>query len=144
LVAGDPVFVIEGVSCNGYWANLARTVFVGKAAPNDQRPQALAVVESALHTVCAKLAPGATLQGAVDGVDRALAEANLAGRRVYPMFRGLGLSKAERPNLGDLTTPLQPGMCFCAQLYVRLGRAIVGLSDSVLITERSAELLTTT
>jgi len=65
----------------------------------------------------------------------------LAKRRIYGMFRGLGLRYDELPRPSDLEMTVEPGMCICVQLHVRLPNVIVGQGDSVLVTERGPEIL---
>jgi Xaa-Pro aminopeptidase len=135
---GEMVFVMGGASVNGYWANIGRTLFVpGGPPPRDAR-QGLDVADAAQRAGVGRLGPGIPLGEAVRAADAVLAAAGLADRKTYPVFRGLGLRIDERPRAADLHLILKPGMCLCAQLYLRLPEFIVGRSDSVLITEEGA------
>ncbi len=91
-----------------------------------------------------RLGPGAPLGVAVRAADAVLTEAGLADRKTYPVFRGLGLRIDERPRAADLDLILRTGMCLCAQLYLRMPEFIVGRSDSVLITDGGAVVVTET
>lgn len=135
---GEMVFVMGGASVNGYWANIGRTLFVpGGPPPRDAR-HGLDVADAAQRAAVGRLGPGIPLGEAVRAADAVLAAAGLADRKTYPVFRGLGLRIDERPRAADLDLILKPGMCLCAQLYLRLPEFIVGRSDSVLITEEGA------
>lgn len=139
---GEMVFVMGGASVNGYWAHIGRTLFVPGAPPPREAGQGLAVADAAQQAAIRRLGPGIPLGEAVRAADAVLAEAGLADRKTYPVFRGLGLRVDERPRAADLDLLLKPGMCLCAQLYLRLAEFIVGRSDSVLITEEGASVVT--
>jgi Xaa-Pro aminopeptidase len=136
--AGEMVFVLGGASVNGYWAHIGRTLVVPGGSPPRAAADGLAVAGAAQRAAVGRLRPGAALGEAVRAADAVLAEAGLADRKTYPVFRGLGLRVDERPRAVDLDLILRPGMCLCAQLYLRLPTFIVGRSDSVLITDEGA------
>jgi Xaa-Pro aminopeptidase len=139
--AGEMVFIMGGASVNGYWANLGRTLCVpGGLPPRDAR-RGLDVADAAQRAAVARLGPGIPLGEAARAAEAVLAQAGLADRKTYPVFRGLGLRIDERPRAVDLDLILRPGMCLCAQLYLRLPEFIVGRSDSVLITDGGAAVL---
>jgi len=138
---GEMVFVMGGASVDGYWAHIGRTLFVpGGSPPRDAR-HGLAVADAAQRAAIRRLGPGLPLGEAVRAADAVLAKAGLADRKTYPVFRGLGLRVDERPRAVDLDLVLESGMCLCAQLYLRLPEFIVGRSDSVLITEDGASVV---
>jgi Xaa-Pro dipeptidase len=138
---GEMVFVMGGASVNGYWANIGRTLFVPGGSPPSDARRGLDVAVAAQRAGVQRLGPGTPLGEAVRAADAVLAEAGLADRKTYPVFRGLGLRVDERPRAADLDLVLKPGMCLCAQLYLRLPEYIVGRSDSVLITEEGAAVV---
>jgi len=138
---GEMVFVMGGASVNGYWANIGRTLFVPGGSPPRSARRGLDVAAAAQRAAVGRLGPGIPLGEAVRAADAVLVEAGLDDRKTYPVFRGLGLRIDERPRAADLDLILRPGMCLCAQLYLRLPEAIVGQSDSVLITANGAALV---
>jgi Xaa-Pro dipeptidase len=138
---GEMVFVMGGASVNGYWANIGRTLFVYGGSPSGEARRGLDVAAAAQRAAVEHLHPGAPLGEAVRAADVVLGAAGLADRKTYPIFRGLGLRIDERPRAVDLDLILRPGMCLCAQLYLRLPEFIVGRSDSVLITTDGAEVV---
>lgn len=138
---GEMVFVMGGASVNGYWANIGRTLFVYGGSPSGEARLGLDVAAAAQRAAVERLHPGAPLGEAVRAADVVLGAAGLADRKTYPIFRGLGLRIDERPRAVDLDLILRPGMCLCAQLYLRLPEFIVGRSDSVLITTDGAEVV---
>ena len=139
--AGKPVFSLAHASLDGYWANIGRTLFVpGKPTDREVR-KAQETVARAQRAAIGLLVPGRTLGDAFQASERVLAADDLSPRRVYGMFRGLGLRYDELPRASDLEMVLEPGMCICVQLHVRLPELIVGQGDSVLVTEAGPEIL---
>ncbi len=141
VAAGEMAFMMGGASLNGYWANIARTVFVPGGQPRPDAQRVLEVATRAQRAAVNQLAPGVALGEAARAADKVLASEHLAEKKTYPVFRGLGLRIDERPRALDVDMILNPGMCLCAQLYLSLPEFIVGRSDSVLITDKGAELL---
>jgi len=141
---GDVLFALGDVGVNGYRANVARTLFVPGGPPPDDARRALDVAGAAQRAAIRQLGRGEPLREAIQTADDVLTEAGLAGRRTYPLIRGLGLRVDERPkaaDAADLELPTKPGMCMCVQLYIRDPNHIVGRSDSVLITEHGADVI---
>ncbi len=139
--AGKPVFSLAHASLDGYWANIGRTLFVPGATPDREIKRTQEAVARAQRAAITQLVPGQTLGDAFRASDRALAADDLASRRIYGMFRGLGLRYDELPRPSDLEMTLEPGMCICVQLHVRLPELIVGQGDSVMVTEAGPEIL---
>ncbi len=138
---GEMVFVMGGAIVDGYWANAARTLFVPGSPPRADARRMLDVAIEAQRAAVERLAPGVPLGEAVRAADKVLADARLADHKTYPMFRGLGLKHSERPSALDVDLIIRPGMCLCTQSYLHHPEFIVGQSDSVLITEIGAEVL---
>ncbi|MGQ0569109.1 MAG: M24 family metallopeptidase [Armatimonadota bacterium] len=141
LHAGEMVFVLGGASVNGYWANLGRTLFIPGGPRHADAGAVLEVAVRAQQAAMGRLAPGIPLGEAIRAADHVLTEAEWIDHKTYPVFRGLGLRIDERPGAWDAGTTLRPGMCLCAQLYLRHPEFILGQSDSVLVTENGAEVL---
>ena len=140
--AGDVVFVIGKASVDGYQGDVGRTLFVPGGAPQAEAQRDLYVATEAHRAAVQRLRPGALLGDAVAAADEVLARAGMADRRTYPMIRGLGLRADERPRVTtDLDLRVAPGMCMCAQLYLKRPGGIVGRSDSVLITDGGPAVL---
>jgi Xaa-Pro dipeptidase len=145
MSAGEPVFVLAGVAWSGYWGgDAARTFFV----PSGQVPagarHALDATLQAQRAAIAQLRPGSNLAAASQAAEAVLTENKLRERRLYRMFRGLGLTNSERPTALELDLPLSSGMSLSVQIYIQLDQLIVGQTDSVLITDTGAEILTDT
>jgi Xaa-Pro aminopeptidase len=138
--AGEAALFFEAVACNGYWANLARTVIIPGASGPDPRVKLLQVIEDAHRAALDAMGPGLTLRHAGRVADKILSKRGL--HQSTPMFRGVGLTFYERPGLGDLDDPLKPGMSLSVNLYVNHGGTTLGRSDTVLITEKVADVLT--
>ncbi len=141
---GEVLFILSDLSVHGYRANIGRTLFVPGGTPPDDARRTLEFATTAQRAAIRHLHPGNPLREAVQAADDVLAEAGLAGRRTYPIVRGLGLRTDERPKAADATDldrPLEYGMCMCVQLYIRQPDRIVGRSDTVLVTEKGAEVI---
>ena len=140
--AGEILFIMGGAIVDGYWANGARTVFVPGGPPPGEALRLLDVAVEAQRAGLERLIPGKPLGEAVRAADGLLADAGLLEHKTYPMFRGLGLRHNERPTAAELDLVLQPGMCICSQSYLRVADFIVGQTDSILIGEHGAVVLT--
>jgi Xaa-Pro aminopeptidase len=140
--AGELLFIMGGAIVDGYWANGARTVFVPGGPPPAEGRRLLEVAVEAQRAGLERLIPGRPLGDAVRAADGLLADAGLLEHKTYPMFRGLGLRHNERPTATELDLTLRPGMCLCSQSYLRRDDFIVGVSDSILIGEDGAVVLT--
>lgn len=140
--AGEQVFIMGGAIVDGYWANAARTSFLAGAPAREDARRLLEVAVDAQRAGVERLVPGRPLGEAVRAADAVLADAGLLAHKTYPMFRGLGLKHNERPTAVELDLVLQPGMCLCSQSYLRQADFIVGQSDSILIGDHGAEMMT--
>ncbi len=140
--AGELLFIMGGAIVDGYWANGGRTVFAPGAPARADARRMLDVAVEAQRAAVERLVPGTPLGEAVRAADKSLADAGLLGNKTYPMFRGLGLRHNERPTAVEVDLVLRPGMCLCSQSYLRGPDFIVGQSDSILIGEAGAVVLT--
>jgi Xaa-Pro aminopeptidase len=139
--AGEPVWILSHAHWNGYWANISRNVFVPGATPDPNVARAHQAVIEAQRAAIERLVPGRPLGEASKAADDALARHGLLDKKMYGVFRGLGLRYDELPRPTDLDTILAAGMCICVQLHVRLPNLIVGQGDSILITARGPEIV---
>jgi Xaa-Pro aminopeptidase len=137
------VFILASVSWNGYCGgDIGRSLFLpGKDQPVDAKAALDAAIE-AQRVAIRSLAPGTVLRDAAAAAEGVLARNGLAGKRLYRMFRGLGLTNSERPTALELDVSLKTGMCVCVQIYLQLDGCIVGQTDSVLITGAGGDVLT--
>jgi Xaa-Pro dipeptidase len=143
LAAGETAFILAGVSWNGYWGgDVARTLFVPDGDQASQPRRFLDAAIGAQRAAIKVLGPGQILGEAARAAESELVHQGLLDRRAYRMFRGIGLTSNERPSTLESNITLEPGMCICVQVYLRSEESIVGQSDSVLITDTAAELLT--
>jgi Xaa-Pro aminopeptidase len=139
--AGETVWVLSHAHWNGYWANISRNVFAPGGSPDPDVLRAQEAVVDAQRAAIARLVPGEPLKNASTAAHDALARHHLLEKKVYGIFRGLGLRYDEPPKDADLETVLQVGMCLCVAVHVRLPKLIVGQGDSVLITATGPEVV---
>jgi Xaa-Pro aminopeptidase len=139
--AGEPVWILSHAHWNGYWANISRNVFVPGALPDTNVVRAHEAVIEAQRAAIRQLVPGRVLGEAAKAADAALARHGLLDKKMYGVFRGLGLRYDELPRPTDLDTVVAAGMCICVQLHVRLSNLIVGQGDSILVTGRGPEIV---
>jgi Xaa-Pro aminopeptidase len=139
--AGETVWVLSHAHWNGYWANISRNVFAPGGSPDPAVLRAQEAVVDAQRSAIARLLPGEPLRQAWTAAHDALARHNLLEKKVYGIFRGLGLRYDEPPKDADLDTILKAGMCLTVAVHVRLPSLIVGQGDSVLITGRGPEVV---
>lgn len=144
LRRGDVVFCEPGIRVGGYHAVLIRMLVVGE--PSTQVKRLWDTVEGAYDAMLSVLKPGTDIR-AVDAAGRQVVERNgfedaLLGRLGY----GLGLSWPEPAGsiAPDEARVLEPGMIFHLQPYLDLvdHNLRFGLGNTVLVTEKGAEVLT--
>ena len=139
--AGETIWVLSHAHLNGYWANISRNLFAPGGPPDPDVLRAQEAVADAQRAAVARLVPGEPLKNASTAAHDALAKHGLLEKKVYGIFRGLGLRYDEPPKDADLGTVLQAGMCLCVAVHVRLPKLIVGQGDSVLITAKGPEIV---
>lgn len=141
LQEGDPVVIDFGCTFKGYCSDTTRTIFVGKASPEDR-----AIYQVVLE---ANLAGEAAVRegGTAQDVDRAARGViEKAGYGPYFINRtghGIGVAVHEAPYImeGNLQK-LEKGMAFSVEpgIYIP-GRLGIRIEDIVLVTEKGAEPL---
>lgn len=142
IEVGDVVLLeLSGVYA-GYVAPIMRTAVVGQ--PNSKMKEMERIVLEGLHTALDVMKPGVT-SGGVDAACRTVIEK--AG--YYDNFRkrtgySVGLGRNESLSLSkENPLVLQPGMVFHLPVALRdYGKAVVGLSVTVALTEAGIEVLT--
>ncbi|MGE0456324.1 MAG: type I methionyl aminopeptidase [Vicinamibacteria bacterium] len=124
LREGDIVGLDLGCVVDGFYGDSARTVAVGKVAPEAKR--LLQVTEEALHAGIAECHPGRRL-GDLGHAVQSHAEKN--GFSVVREFvgHGIGTKLHEEPQVPNYGTPsrgqrLVPGMCLAIEPMVNAGR----------------------
>jgi len=148
LEPGDTVLLEITGTHHRYVAPLMRTAIVGSPSPK-VREMASLVIEG-LEAAIAAIRSGIT-SGEVDDVCRGMMERagyyeNFRKRTGYSVGFGFPPSWNEGHIVslrkGD-RTPLEPGMVFHVPVALRdYGVSCVGLSETVLVTERGCEILT--
>jgi Xaa-Pro aminopeptidase len=148
LAEGDMVTTELTPETEGYYAQICRTLIVGKAS--DAQRKAFAVFHEALE------AGIATVRAGVTAGDVARAENDVFRKygleeyttSAYTRVRGhgLGLFPDSKPHvLEDVTTVLEPGMTIVVHpntYHPAVGYIVLG--DSVIVTETGCEVLTGT
>jgi len=152
LQAGEVVLIDVGAECDGYTADVTRTLPVSGRF-SERQQEIYEIVLGAQNAVLAALKPGMTLaregenslyQIAYDYINSHGKDKN--GGPLGPYFtHGLGhhIGLAVH-DAGDPTRPLEPGMVVTIEPGIYLPEENLGvrIEDVVLVTEDGAELLT--
>ncbi len=144
ISSGDLVFIYTGGICNGYHAENERTVAVGKLA--DEQKKVFDTVLKAREKAQDKLRPGIPCFEVYHAAAEVFTQAGYGKTLPGRVGHGMGLGAHEEPSLGpNVELLLQPGMVLSFEPSMRIG-ALGGAqhSDTVLITSRGFEFLTTT
>jgi Xaa-Pro aminopeptidase len=145
IAAGDLVTTELTPAVEGYFAQICRTLVVGRASPTQRR--AFQVFVDALEAGIAAVRPGAL------AADVARAENDVFRRHGLGDYvtsrwtrvrgHGLGLFPDSKPHvLEDVNTVLEPGMALIVHpntYHPEAGYIVLG--DAVVVTERGAEVL---
>lgn len=144
LREGDTVYLEIGASVNRYHAANLRTVSVG--TPSDRIRKVADVIRKSLEAAIDAIRPGATA-GDVDKACRSVIEQ--AGYGEYFRHRTgytLGLEWGQQHGINlvpENPAQLEPGMTFhIIPICMFFGEGAIGMSESVLVTEEGAEVLT--
>jgi Xaa-Pro dipeptidase len=145
IAAGDLVTTELTPSVEGYFAQICRTLVVGKA--NDAQRRAFSVFVEALEAGIAAVRPG------VRAADVARAENDVFRKHGLGEYttsqwtrvrgHGMGLFADSKPHiLEDVNTVLEPGMTLIVHpntYHPEAGYMVLG--DGIVVTERGAEVL---
>ncbi|MBL8671184.1 MAG: aminopeptidase P family protein [Alphaproteobacteria bacterium] len=149
LEHGDPIFLEMSGCQDRYHSGLMRTAWIGK-------PPALArelekVVLEGLQAAIDAARPGVACEEVHMACQRVIDRAGMTDR--YKKRTGYSLGVSFAPDWGEwqvlslftgIKEPLQPGMCFHVPTALReYGVFTVGISESILITEKGARQLGT-
>ena len=142
LQPGDVLVSGAGVDCDGYVAELERTMVIGE--PSAEQRKAFEAMVALQDRAFEVMRPGASI-GSVELEVLAVADQlGYAGRLRHHVGHSIGLETHEAPFLdrGE-TDPLEPGMVFTVEPGIYLPE-LGGFrhSDTVLITENGCRLLT--
>ena len=148
IAAGDLVTTELTPCVAGYYVQICRTVVVGRASAAQRR--AFAVFREALEAGVAAVRPGATAADVARAENDVFRRYDLGDYVTSKWTRvrghGLGLFCDSKPHiLEDVDTPLVPGMALIVHpntYHPEVGYLVLG--DSVIVTERGAEVLCAT
>jgi Xaa-Pro dipeptidase len=148
IVAGDLVTTELTPSVDGYYAQICRTLVVGKATATQLR--AHDVYREALEAGIATVRPGATAADVARAENDVFRKYGLGDyvtdRYTRVRGHGLGLFVDSKPHiLEDVDTVLAPGMAIIVHpntYHPDIGYMVLG--DAVLVTETGAEVLIAT
>jgi Xaa-Pro aminopeptidase len=145
VAPGDLVTTELTPAIAGYYAQICRTLVVGKATETQRR--AFAVYREALEAGVAAVRPGATAADVARAENDVFRKYGLGDYVTdkYTRVRGhgLGLFADSKPHiLEDVTTVLEPGMVLVVHpntYHPEVGYMVLG--DAVVVTERGADVL---
>jgi Xaa-Pro aminopeptidase len=146
---GDLCFIDIGAMWNGYFADIGRTMTVGK--PSAMQKRVYTAVYQGLMAGIGVMRPGHTNQDVADAIVANVAEHGF-GDNLFSLFigHGIGMGANEPPYIGE-TMPgstvfdLKPGMVFAVEPLVWVpdvpGGGGVRIEDMVLVTEDEPRIL---
>ena len=146
---GDLCFIDIGAMWNGYFADIGRTIIVGK--PNDMQRRVYTAVYEGLMAGVAQMRPGHTNQDVADAIIAKVGNHGF-GDHLFSLFigHGIGMGAHEPPYIGE-TLPgatvfdLKPGMVFAVEPLVWVpdipGGGGVRIEDMVLVTDGEPRIL---
>lgn len=148
LEHGDTVLIELGATVSRYGGALMRTAVLGE--PSAEARRMADVVIQSLNAAIAAIKPGVTA-GSVDEACRRVIE-DAGFEAMFRKRTGYSVGVAFAPDWGeghivslrrDDPRPLEPGMVFHMPPALRaFQRLCVGMSETVLVTERGCEVLT--
>lgn len=148
LAEGDLVTTELTPEVDGYYAQICRTLVVGRAS--DAQKKAFDVFLEALEAGVAAVRPGATAGDVARAENEIFKKYGLGEytTSAYTRVRGhgLGLFADSKPHvLEDVDVPLRPGMSIVVHpntYHPEVGYIVLG--DTVIVTENGAEVVTRT
>ncbi len=145
LAPGDLVTTELTPSIGGYYAQICRTLVIGKA--NAAQKQAFSVYREALEAGIAAVRPGVTAADVARAENDVFRKYGLGDyvTNKYTRVRGhgMGLFADSKPHiLEDVDTKLEPGMALIVHpntYHPEVGYMVLG--DAVVVTDRGCEVL---
>jgi len=145
IAPGDLVTTELTPAVDGYFAQICRTLVVGKA--NDAQRRAFDVFREALAAGIAAVRPGATAADVARAENDIFRKYGLGDYTTSKWTRvrghGIGMFCDSKPHLlEDVDTPLAPGMALIVHpntYHPEVGYIVLG--DAVVVTENGAEVL---
>ena len=153
---GDLVFIDIGAAWNGYFGDMARTVYCGSSnsKPSDEQKKIYTAVYEGLQAGIAEMKPGRTNIDAAKALIKASDKYGLGGRFLSLFIaHGVGIGANEPPYIGE-TLPgapeyeFKPGMVFAVEPLIWVegvrGGGGVRLEEMVQITENGPHIMSRT
>jgi Xaa-Pro dipeptidase len=138
---GDCLLMDVSATYRGYFADLTRTVFVGKASPIQM--EVYQTVLDAQTSAISAIKPG-LVAGSLDKRARAvITEAGYGEYFIHRTGHGLGLDVHEEPSItSSCPLVLRPGMTFTVEPGIYLpGRLGVRIEDDLVVTADGVETI---
>jgi Xaa-Pro aminopeptidase len=136
---GDLVFYLWAVNCEGCWALMTRSTFMGD--PGSDVREIARRVEQAKGAALGRLRAGAAAAAVFEAAASAMGQH--PAMRTISVGRGIGAQMGETPAIAaDSAVPLRAGM------VLRLGPEVfgpfgaIGMIDTVAVTDQGYEVLT--
>ena len=147
LREGDVVMIDDGVTCEGYQADITRTTVFGK--PTRRQMDVWEIEHRAQAAAFAAMKIGATCESVDAAARKVIVDAGFGPGYKVPGLphrtgHGIGLDGHEWTNfVKGNTTPIQPGMCFSDEPMIAIpGEFGIRLEDDVYIGEDGARFFT--
>lgn len=138
LKKNSNILIDWGAKYNGYVSDMTRVLNMGK--PKKAIADIYKVVEEALHAGIDAIGPGVPLKVVDDAARNILKKQG--HKLVHSLGHGLGLFVHEKPGIGQMDTPLQPGQVITIEPGIYLGaKGGVRLEDDILVTKTGAKNL---
>lgn len=132
---GDAVIMDVGATCDGYFGDLTKTVFVGSASAKQR--EIYDVVLRAQEKAIESVKPGIRASEIDKAARDVIKEAGFGERFTHRTGHGLGLEVHEEPSVtATCKTVLKPGMTFTVEPGIYLPQEFgVRIEDNIAVTE---------
>ena len=147
LREGDVVMIDDGVTCEGYQADITRTTVFGK--PTRRQMDVWEIEHRAQAAAFAAMKIGATCESVDAAARKVIVDAGFGPGYKVPGLphrtgHGIGLDGHEWTNfVNGNKTPIQPGMCFSDEPMIAIpGEFGIRLEDDVYVGDDGAHFFT--
>jgi Xaa-Pro aminopeptidase len=132
----DAIIMDVGATYDGYFADLAKTIFVGSASAKQH--EVYDAVLRAQKKAIDSVKPGVRASEIDKAARDVIKEAGYGERFIHRTGHGLGLEVHEEPNItATSTTVLRPGMTFTVEPGIYLPQEFgVRIEDNVAVTDK--------